>query len=68
MHGRLSRKETLNQDTALKQVAPPNQDIAPNQAGKVEIVALLAFGGVLTLAWAAFLLWAVIELVIWVVS
>jgi hypothetical protein len=31
-------------------------------------VALLAFGGVLTLAWVAFLLWAVIGLVIWVVS
>ncbi len=52
MHGQLSRDRTLDHDPA------------PKQAGKGWIVALLAVGGVLTLAWVAFLLWAAVELVI----
>jgi hypothetical protein len=52
------------------QLAPATRPIEPEtkQARNWLTVAVLASGGVLTLAWMAFLLWALTQIVMWAIS
>ena len=63
MHGNLSLED------ATLGTSVPDGDIEPHKkASDWLVLATLAFGGVLTLAWIALLLWAAIQLVTWVIS
>jgi hypothetical protein len=63
MHGNLSREDTAL-DTSV-----PDEDVYRKKSGSDWLViAALAFGGVLTLAWTAFLLWTLIQILNWMIS
>ena len=62
MHGNLSREDAVL-DTSV-----PDQDVETKKASDWLVIAALAFGGVLTLAWVALLIWAALQLMSWVVG
>ena len=55
MHGKLQTRDLV-------------ETLETKQPRDWPVLAMLAFGGVLTLAWMAFLLWTLIQILNWMIS